>query len=152
MIRRYHFAEDHLFDSAILGLVEDAHEVRTQSVIRHMVVDGREVDVVVLAENFGGSLRTFGFELKVERAREAIAQAEERAPSFHYFYVVLNLTPSNLLDSVGGKRLAKLVLSGIGVILRRPCLQIFLRAKFNPRPRWRPTTLPSWEGGDVIRS
>lgn len=87
------FKEDALWNHEVRAKIEKVHNMTYKWHKRHVLIGGKEVDVVAVFETLKGKERAFGFELKENDYIDALKQAEERMPQFDYFYIILKAPP-----------------------------------------------------------
>lgn len=135
-------AEDRLYNDVVEHLIRRAHGFKIESAVRHMVVDGKEIDVVIICQR-RNKVWTIGMELKLRDVLGGLKQSLERMKSFNYFYLVLGTDAVEMQRALGRRRLSKIIDAGLGVILWRPSPHIWVKGGLNRSPTWRPTTLSS---------
>ncbi len=82
--------EDQLLDDAAVSLILGWHGLELDRIVRHVLVNGYEIDAVILARTpERGLRRSIGVELKINDWPKALLQAYARRRLFHYFYVVM---------------------------------------------------------------
>ena len=123
---RKQFKEDALWDHEVRAEIERVHNMTYKWHKRHVLIGGKEVDVIAIFETPKGKERTFGFELKENDYIDALKQAEERKAYFDYFYIVTG-TPPWLVQPTFFREIAE---KGIGLF----CGNIMIvKAKRIPR-------------------
>ena len=95
--------EERLYTEEIENLILEHHE--NYEIVERKLrykIDGKvnlETDVVLIVKTTNtGVKRAIGIELKENDILKAISQAMERREYFHYFYVVLNMRVSTIVN------------------------------------------------------
>ncbi|MHA1835282.1 MAG: hypothetical protein ACTSV7_15005 [Candidatus Baldrarchaeia archaeon] len=94
------FMEDSLLNNETLEFIEALHSrgwttAKIEFIARHKKVNGLEIDAVLVLK-LNTCRRLIGLELKEYNFFEAIGQAIERRPYFHYFYLITRFPRSFL--------------------------------------------------------
>ena len=96
--------EEKLYTKEIEDLILKHHE--NYEVINRKLrykIEGKmnlETDVILVVKTINNIKRTIGIELKETDMSKAISQAIERREYFHYFYVILNLKVSTIVNEI----------------------------------------------------
>jgi len=95
------YYEDALLTKNIIWAIESIHQLIVRRIWRHVRIEGYEVDALAICDTANEKFERYvGFELKENDIAKSIHQAKLRRHLCNYFYVVINLKVSSIVNYI----------------------------------------------------